>query len=122
MICTHIQRLNASAAMKVATAIAVSQIGTSNAPVIMAINLTVMDKHVKVCRFIMRDDYCSYKFSNTVYYFNFSLIVMHYKLQISMSVLQALKKCVIPVQLATTLKGVTHALATLDTQAMAFFA
>ena len=30
--------------------------------------------------------------------------------------------CVIPVQLATTLKGVTHALATLDTLATAFFA
>ena len=38
-----------------------------------------------------------------------------------MSVLQALI-CVIPEQLATTLKEVTHALATLDTQAMAFFA
>ena len=38
-----------------------------------------------------------------------------------MSVLQALI-CVTPEQLATTLKGVTHALATLDTQAMAFFA
>ena len=55
------------------------------------------------------------------YYCNFSLIVIHYKLQISMSVLQALI-CVTPEQLATTLKGVTHALATLDTQAMAFFA
>ena len=56
MICTHIQRLNASAAaMKVATAIAVTQMETSDVPVIMAINSTVMDKHVKVCTFIMRD-------------------------------------------------------------------
>ena len=57
MICTHIQRLHASAATKVATAIAVTQMETSHAPVIMAINLTVMDKHVKVCKFIMRDNY-----------------------------------------------------------------
>ena len=57
MICTHIQRLHASATMEVATAIAVTQMETSDAPVIMAINLTVMDKHVKVCNFVMRDNY-----------------------------------------------------------------
>ena len=57
MICTHIQRLHASATMKVATAIAVTQMETSDAPVIMAINLTVMDKHVKVCKAIIRDNY-----------------------------------------------------------------
>ena len=57
MICTHIQRLHASAATNVATAIAVTQMETSHAPVIMAINLTVMDKHVKVCKAIIRDNY-----------------------------------------------------------------
>ena len=114
MVCTHIQRLHASATTEVATAIAMTQMETSDAPVIMAINLTVMDKHVKVCNFIITD--CT-----NPAIFNFSLIVMHYKLQISMSVLQALI-CVIPEQHATTFKEVTHALATQDTQAMAFFA
>ena len=71
MTCTLIQRLHASATTNVATAIAVTQMETSDAPVIMAINLTVMDKHVKVCSFIMRDNYCSYKSNNTVYYLIF---------------------------------------------------